>query len=152
VSFPFLPENLVKVNHGNLAMLYAGCALPDYKNIYIFGTQQVRSGVGPLITPAAKLLAKMIKLQDEMQLPIGLVMKESGAKLPTTHRECHTSLTYPSGTETSKEIPKRDQRETVSNISNESGSASLLNQKNGEPMSGSPWKTVKRDQVKEEVL
>jgi hypothetical protein len=85
VSFPFLPENLVKVNHGNLAMVYAGCALPDYKNIYIFGTQQVRYGVGPLITPAAKLLAKMIKLQDEMQLPIGLVMKESGAKLPTTH-------------------------------------------------------------------
>jgi hypothetical protein len=31
------------------------------------------------------MLAKMIKLQDEMELPIGLVLKESGAKLPTTH-------------------------------------------------------------------
>jgi len=41
--------------------------------------------VGPLITPAAKLLAKIIKLQDKMELPVGLVMKERGAKLPTTH-------------------------------------------------------------------
>ena len=59
--------------------------LPDYKNLYVFGTQQIRYGVGPLITPASKLLAKMIKMQDEMELPIGLVLKESGAKLPTTH-------------------------------------------------------------------
>lgn len=27
----------------------------------------------------------MIKLQNEMQLPIGLVLKESGHKLPDTH-------------------------------------------------------------------
>jgi thioredoxin reductase len=85
VSFPFLPENLVPVKNGNIAQVYAGSVLPDYKNIYVFGTQQVRYGVGPIITPAAKLLAKIIKLQDQMQLPIGLVMKESGAKLPTTH-------------------------------------------------------------------
>lgn len=85
VSFPFLPEGLVKVKNGNIAQVYAGCALPDYKNIYVFGTQQVRYGVGPLITPAAKLLAKMMKMQDGMHLPIGLVMKESGAKLPDSH-------------------------------------------------------------------
>jgi hypothetical protein len=85
VSFPFLPENLVPVKNGNIAQLYAGSVLPGYKNLYIFGTQQVRYGVGPLITPAANLLAKMIKMQDEMELPIGLVLKESGAKLPETH-------------------------------------------------------------------
>ena len=85
VSFPFLPENLVPVKNGNIAQLYAGSVLPDYKNIYVFGTQQIRYGVGPLITPAAKLLAKMIKLQDQMLLPIGLVLKESGAKLPDSH-------------------------------------------------------------------
>ena len=85
VSFPFLPEGLVPVKNGNLAMLYAGCVLPDYKNLYIVGTQQVRYGVGPLLTPATKMIATMIKLQDEMELPIGLVMKESGAKLPTSH-------------------------------------------------------------------
>jgi hypothetical protein len=85
VSFPFLPAGLVPVKNGNIAQVYAGCVLSDYKNLYVFGTQQIRYGVGPLITPAAALLAKIIKMQDEMQLPIGLVMKESGAKLPTTH-------------------------------------------------------------------
>jgi Flavin-binding monooxygenase-like len=85
VSFPFLPENLVPVKNGNIAQVYAGCVLPDYKNIYIFGTQQVRYGVGPLITPGARFLTKMIKMQDEMRLPLGLVLKESGARLPDTH-------------------------------------------------------------------
>jgi hypothetical protein len=85
VSFPFLPEGLIPVKNGNLAMLYAGCVLPDYKNLYIVGTQQVRYGVGPLLTPASKLIAKMIWLQEQMELPIGLVLKETGAKLPTSH-------------------------------------------------------------------
>lgn len=85
VSFPFLPENLVPVKNGNIAQVYGGSMLADYKNLYVFGTQQIRYGVGPLITPAAKLLAKMLQMQDEMELPIGLVLKESGAKLPTTH-------------------------------------------------------------------
>jgi cation diffusion facilitator CzcD-associated flavoprotein CzcO len=85
VSFPFLPAGLVPIKNDNIAQLYAGSVLPDYKNLYVFGTQQIRYGVGPLITPAAKLLAKIIKLQDEMELPIGLVLKESGAKLPETH-------------------------------------------------------------------
>jgi cation diffusion facilitator CzcD-associated flavoprotein CzcO len=81
VSFPFLPENLVPVKNDNIAQVYGGCVLPDYKNIYLFGTQQVRYGVGPLITPGAKLLAKMIRLQDAMELPIGLVLKESGRQI-----------------------------------------------------------------------
>ncbi|MBK7707428.1 MAG: NAD(P)/FAD-dependent oxidoreductase [Acidobacteria bacterium] len=85
VSFPFLPAGLVPVKNGNIAEVYAGCVLADHKNIYVFGTQQVRYGVGPLITPAAKMLAKIMKLQDEMELPIGLVMKESGAALPDSH-------------------------------------------------------------------
>ncbi|CAN5347202.1 NAD(P)-binding domain-containing protein [soil metagenome] len=85
VSFPFLPEGLVPVKNGNIAQVYGGSMLPEYKNLYIFGTQQIRYGVGPLITPAAKLLARMLKMQDEMELPLGLVLKESGAKLPTTH-------------------------------------------------------------------
>lgn len=85
VSFPFLPEGLVPVKNGNIAQLYAGCVLPTHKNIYVFGTQQVRYGVGPLITPAAALLARMIKMQEEMELPIGVALKESGAKLPDTH-------------------------------------------------------------------
>lgn len=85
VSFPFLPEGLIPVKNDNIAQLYAGSVLPDHKNLYVFGTQQIRYGVGPLITPAAALLAKMIRLQEQMELPIGLVLKESGARLPTTH-------------------------------------------------------------------
>ena len=84
LSFPFLPPGLVPVE-GKNALLYAGCTLPDYKNLYIVGTPQVRYGFGPLITPAATLLCRLINLQDQMELPIGLVLKESGAKLPTTH-------------------------------------------------------------------
>jgi cation diffusion facilitator CzcD-associated flavoprotein CzcO len=84
LSFPFLPPGLVPVQ-GKNALLYAGCTLPDHKNLYIVGTPQVRYGFGPLITPAAALLCRLIKLQDQMELPIGLVLKESGAKLPTTH-------------------------------------------------------------------
>jgi hypothetical protein len=70
---------------GGLAYLYAGTVLPDYKHLYIFGTMQPRYGFGPLVTPGAERLCQMIKLQDQMELPIGLVMKESGVKLPTTH-------------------------------------------------------------------
>ncbi len=85
VSFPFLPEGIVEVKNGNLAMVYAGCVLENYKNLYIVGTTQPRYGFGPLGTPASKMLAQVINLQNEMELPIGLVMKESGAKLPDSH-------------------------------------------------------------------
>lgn len=85
VSFPFLPEGMVTVKNDNLAMLYAGCVLPEYKHLYVIGTRQTRYGIGPLLTPGSKLIAKMIQLQNEMELPIGLVMKESGVRLPTTH-------------------------------------------------------------------
>jgi Flavin-binding monooxygenase-like len=84
VSFPFLPEGLVRA-HGGLAELYGGMFLPDCKNLYIVGTGQLRYGFGPVVTPAADLLARMILLQDKMELPIGLVLKESGMKLPKTH-------------------------------------------------------------------
>ncbi len=85
LSFPFLPPGLVPMINEQLAALYGGCVLPDHKHLYIIGTQQVRYGIGPLLTPGSRLVAKMIKLQDEMELPIGLVLKESGYKLPETH-------------------------------------------------------------------
>ena len=85
VSFPFLPEGVVKVKNGNLAMVYAGCVLEKHKNLYILGTTQPRYGFGPLVTPSSQMLAQIIKLQDEMELPIGLVMKHSGVKLPDSH-------------------------------------------------------------------
>jgi hypothetical protein len=84
VSFPFLPEGLVHTR-GGIADLYGGMFLPDCKNLYIVGTGQLRYGFGPVVTPGADLLAEMILLQEQMELPIGLVLKESGLKLPTTH-------------------------------------------------------------------
>ncbi|MFM9904581.1 MAG: flavin-containing monooxygenase [Pyrinomonadaceae bacterium] len=85
LSFPFLADGMVPMINEQLAALYGGCVLPEYKNFYLIGTQQVRYGIGPLLTPGSRLIAKMIKLQDEMKLPIGLVFKESGYPLPDTH-------------------------------------------------------------------
>lgn len=85
LSFPFLPYGMVPMKNEQLAMVYGGCVLPEYKHFYLIGTQQVRYGIGPLLTPGSRLVAKMIKLQDKMELPIGLVLKESGYPLPDTH-------------------------------------------------------------------
>jgi len=84
VSFPFLPKGLVPVKDG-LALLYAECLLSDFKNLYIIGTGQLRYGFGPLLTPAGDLIAQMIQLQEKMELPLGLVLRESGARLSNTH-------------------------------------------------------------------
>ena len=84
VSFPFLPPGLVEVK-GSTAQVYGGCVLPDYKNLYIIGTSQLRYGFGPVVTPGMDLMARMMLAQDQMELPIGLVMKESGVRIPRTH-------------------------------------------------------------------
>ena len=84
LSFPFLPPGLVPVKASN-ALLYGGCTLPDFKNIYIVGTAQPRYGFGPLMTPAADLICKFIEMQDQMELPIGQVLKEVGAQPLRTH-------------------------------------------------------------------
>jgi cation diffusion facilitator CzcD-associated flavoprotein CzcO len=84
VSFPFLPPGLVLVK-GSSAQTYGGCVLAEYKNIYIIGTSQVRYGFGPLVTPGADLIARMMLAQDKMELPIGLVLKESGVRPSRTH-------------------------------------------------------------------
>lgn len=85
VSFPFLPNGFVPMRNDHLALVYGGCLLPEHRHLYLIGTQQTRYGIGPLLTPGSRLVARMIKLQDEMKLPIGLVLKESGHKLPDTH-------------------------------------------------------------------
>ena len=86
LSFPFLPEGLVPMKNG-LPLLYSDCVLPTLKNLYVIGTSQPRYGFGPLLTPSAGLIALMIQLQEKMELPIGLVMRESGNRLPTTRLE-----------------------------------------------------------------
>jgi hypothetical protein len=46
---------------------------------------QPRYGFGPLVTPGADLIARLITLQEQMELPIGLVLKASGARPPRSH-------------------------------------------------------------------
>ena len=84
VSMPFLPKNLVPVEN-EVVQVYGG-AFPDtVKNLYVVGWAQARNGFGAIITPAAKLYAELIAMQDELELPIGYVLKWRGMKLPETH-------------------------------------------------------------------
>ena len=83
-SFPFLPKGLVPVEN-DVVHVYGGAFPEAVKNLYIVGWAQARNGFGSLITPAAKLYADMIAMQDEIELPIGYVLKWRGLKVPTTN-------------------------------------------------------------------
>ena len=81
-SIPFLPKNLVRIEN-DIVQVYGG-AFPDtVKNLYIVGWAQPRNGFGAIISPAAKLYAETIALQDEIELPIGYVLEWRGLKVPT---------------------------------------------------------------------
>jgi len=83
-SFPFLPNGLVPVEN-DVVHVYGGAFPEAVKNLYIVGWGQPRNGFGALITPAAKLYANMIAMQDEIELPIGYVLKWRGLKVPATN-------------------------------------------------------------------
>jgi hypothetical protein len=83
-SIPFLPKNLVPIEN-DIVQVYGG-AFPDaVKNLYIIGWAQPRNGFGAIISPAAKLYAEMIAMQDEIELPIGYVLKWRGLKVQSSH-------------------------------------------------------------------
>jgi hypothetical protein len=81
VSLPFLPEGLINV-HDNVAQIYGGAFPAGVKNLYIVGSEQPRGGFGTLITPAARLYARLIKMQDELEHPIGSILEFGGEKVP----------------------------------------------------------------------
>jgi hypothetical protein len=84
-SFPFLPDALVRVKH-NVVQVYGGAFPPGVRGLYIVGWAQARNGFGRLITPLSDLYARMIALQDELELPLGTLMESSFTqRLPTTH-------------------------------------------------------------------
>lgn len=83
-SFPFLPKGLVPVEN-DVVHVYGGAFPEAVKNLYIVGWAQPRNGFGSLVTPATRLYAAMIALQDEMELPIGYVLKWRGLKIPKTN-------------------------------------------------------------------
>ncbi|HXF55622.1 MAG TPA: NAD(P)-binding domain-containing protein [Hyphomicrobiaceae bacterium] len=82
-SFPFLPKGLLRVE--NEAVQVYGGAFPDnVKNLYIVGWVQARNGFGSLLTPAADLYARLIRMQDELQPPLGAILRELNEPLPTS--------------------------------------------------------------------
>jgi thioredoxin reductase len=82
-SFPFLPKGLLQVE--NEAVQVYGGAFPDnVKNLYIVGWMQPRNGFGSLLTPAADLYARMIRMQNEIKPPLGAVLRELREPLPSS--------------------------------------------------------------------
>ncbi len=73
-KFPFLPEGLIPID-GDVVQVYGGAFPANVKNLYIVGASQPRGGFGRLVTPAAHLYARMIKMQDEIEPPLGAVLK-----------------------------------------------------------------------------
>jgi hypothetical protein len=84
VSFPFVAPGVVEFK-GDMPQLIGGMMPPAHKNIYFFGVGQPRYGAGPLITIGADLLCTMVATQQQLQNPLGAVLRRLGARPPTTH-------------------------------------------------------------------
>lgn len=84
VAYPFLAPELQRVR-GSVVECYDGAFLDDYKGLYFVGWYQPRGGIGSILSAFAPVLARYLKLQEEINVPIGLVLKELGKKLPKTH-------------------------------------------------------------------
>ena len=84
LAYPFLPPDLQRVE-GAFVNCYRGSFLDDYKGLYFIGWEQPRGGVGSLISAIGPFFTRCLKLQDQIRPPIGLVFKQMGHALPTTH-------------------------------------------------------------------
>lgn len=84
VAYPFLPPELQRVE-GAVVKCYGGAFLDDYKGLYYIGWAQARGGVGSLMAAYGPLFVRFLKLQDQIKIPLGLVLKQLGQSLPTTH-------------------------------------------------------------------
>lgn len=84
VAYPFLPPELQRVQ-GAIVQCYAGAFLADYKGLYFLGWGQARGGVGSLMSAYGPVFAQLLQLQNQLEIPLGLVFQELGVSLPTTH-------------------------------------------------------------------
>ncbi len=84
MSFPLLPAGLITVNN-DVVQIYGNAFPANAKNLYLIGASQPRAGFGYLLTPLVDLYARIIKLQDELEHPIGAVLEFMGDKIPKTH-------------------------------------------------------------------
>lgn len=84
VSFPFLEPGMVPVD-GKTPQLLGGMLRPEHRHLWIVGAYQPRYGIGPLLTPLGKVIAKWVPLQDELSVPLGRVLADLGVKPPRSH-------------------------------------------------------------------
>jgi hypothetical protein len=70
---------------GKVPQVLGGMLIPGRRNLFLVGAFQARYGIGPLIRPAALLLARWVRLQDDLPVPIADVLAKIGAKPPRTH-------------------------------------------------------------------
>lgn len=84
LAFPFLPDGMVPIV-GKTAQLYAGLLRPEYRHLYIVGTGQARYGIGPLVRPLARLVARFIALQDQIGPNLGALLHDLGQRPPISH-------------------------------------------------------------------
>ncbi len=84
LAYPFLPSELHRVEQA-MVKCYGGSFLADYKGLYYIGWGQARGGVGSLISAFSPFFVRCLQLQDQIHVPLGLVFKEMGQKLPQTH-------------------------------------------------------------------
>jgi len=84
VAYPFLPEQLQRVR-GPVVECYGGSFLPDYKGLAYLGWGQARGGVGSLMSAYGPMFARLLKLQDEINVPLGRVFQAMGQSTPKTH-------------------------------------------------------------------
>lgn len=84
LAYPFLPVALQRVK-GATVQCYGSSFLSDYKGLYYIGWGQARGGVGSLMAAYGPIFTRFLKLQDDINIPIGLVLKAMGQQLPTTH-------------------------------------------------------------------
>jgi len=84
LSFPFLPEALVRADGQNLRCV-GHVTYPDYKGLYFLGWQQVRGGIGSLTGAFSNVIVDMIRIEEEFELPAGQVLKGMGNRTSTSH-------------------------------------------------------------------
>jgi hypothetical protein len=83
-SFPFLPPGLIEVRN-DAPQIYGGAFPAGVRNLYVVGASQPRAGFGSIVVPAAKLYARMIRLQDEIEQPLGDLLHWIGETPPDTN-------------------------------------------------------------------
>ena len=77
LSFPFLPDELVRKEGVNLKVL-GYCVYPDYKGLFFLGWAETNGGVGMLAPVLSKFAVDLIKLEEETGYPSGKILKTMG--------------------------------------------------------------------------